>query len=135
MRVVLDSNVLVAAVAVHGACAELFERVLTAHEYGIDENLVEEVLRVLGHKFRLPGDRVSDVRSLLTTTGVSVVAPRLEAPVCRDPDDDRVLALARAFRAEVLVTGDADLLILHPWSGIPILRPRDFWPMDRAARR
>jgi predicted nucleic acid-binding protein len=50
----------------------------------------------------------------------------MDEPACPDPDDDRVIALALAFMAEVLVTGDEDLLVLHPWKGIPIVRPRDF---------
>ncbi len=131
MRVVLDSNVIVAAVATRGACAELFARVLAAHEYAVDDNLITEVGRVLRDKFRLPEDRVSDVRLLLTMTAAAVESAPLKAPVCRDPDDDRILALALAFQAEVLITGDEDLLVLHPWAGIPILRPRDFWPLDR----
>jgi putative PIN family toxin of toxin-antitoxin system len=132
--VVLDSNVIVAAVATRGACAELFARVLAAHEYAVDDNLVGEVARVLRDKIRLPEDRVAEVRRMLAMTGRVVQPPPLEAPVARDPDDDRILALALAFRAEVLVTGDADLLVLHPWSGIQIVRPREFWPLDRAHR-
>ncbi len=49
----------------------------------------------------------------------------------RDPDDDRILALARSFEADLLVTGDDDLLVLHPWEGIAIVRPREFWLRER----
>ena len=42
-------------------------------------------------------------------------------------------AVDDAFRADVLVTGDEDLLVVHPWKGVPILRPREFWLMDRTA--
>ena len=133
MRVVLDTNVIVAALATRGACAELFTRVLAAHEYGVDANLHAEVERVLRVKFRLPEERIRAARDLLASTGIAVESVPLPEPVCRDPDDDRILALALAFEAEVLVTGDDDLLVLHPWSGISILRPRDFGPMDRAA--
>lgn len=123
MRVVLDTNVIVAAFGTRGSCAELFARVLAAHEYGVDMNLIGE----------LPEVRVAMARDLLTGTGVLVEPGPLGVRACRDPDDDRILALARAFAADVLVTGDDDLLVLHPWSGIAIVRPRDFWPMDRAA--
>ena len=133
MRVVLDTNVIVAALAARGACAELYSRVLAVHEYGVDANLHAEVERVLRLKFKLPEDRIRAARDLLVSTGIAVASVPLREPVCRDPDDDRILALARSFAADVVVTGDEDLLVLNPWFGIPIVRPRDFWPMDRAA--
>ena len=133
MKVVLDANVLVAALATRGACAELFARVLAVHECALDDNLEGEVVRVLRDKFKVPPDRLADVIALFGGTAVRVVAMPLDEPACRDPDDDRVLALALALPADVLVSGDEDLLVLHPWRGIPIVRPRDFWPMDRIA--
>ncbi len=45
---------------------------------------------------------------------------------CRDPRDDYVLELAVSGRATCVVTGDADLLVLHPFRGIPILTPESF---------
>jgi len=49
--------------------------------------------------------------------------PLLAEPICRDPDDDHVLALAIAAHADVIVTGDQDLLVLKTFQGIPILTP------------
>ena len=45
---------------------------------------------------------------------------------CRDPKDHKFLALALAAEADVLVSSDRDLLILHPWRGIPIMIPAEF---------
>ena len=45
---------------------------------------------------------------------------------CRDGTDDFILALALAAQAEVIVTSDNDLLVLHPWRGIAILTPAEF---------
>jgi uncharacterized protein len=47
--------------------------------------------------------------------------PPLSSPVCRDPDDDAVLALAVAARADLIVSGDADLLSLGSYAQIPII--------------
>ena len=52
-------------------------------------------------------------------------AERLQ-PSCRDPEDDKFLALAAVCQADVVVASDADLLVLNPWHGIPIVRPADF---------
>jgi putative PIN family toxin of toxin-antitoxin system len=55
------------------------------------------------------------------------VAPNEAVRECRDPEDDKYLALAFAGRADVLVSSDVrDLLSMHPWRGIQILPPADF---------
>lgn len=58
----------------------------------------------------------------------AVPAAQLAAvqPRCRDPKDDQFLALAHAAEAEVIVSSDEDLLVLHPWREISILTPAEF---------
>lgn len=48
---------------------------------------------------------------------------------CRDPKDNQFLALALVAEADLLVSSDEDLLVLHPWRGIPILTPTEFLAM------
>ncbi|MCG7354939.1 putative toxin-antitoxin system toxin component, PIN family [Roseomonas mucosa] len=45
---------------------------------------------------------------------------------CRDAKDNKYLELALAAGAEIIVSGDADLLVLHPWRGVRILRPAEY---------
>ena len=45
---------------------------------------------------------------------------------CRDPDDNMYLELALVAQASMIVSGDQDLLVLHPWRGIPIVRPAGY---------
>ena len=54
--------------------------------------------------------------------GVSAVQVELSGAVtvCRDPDDNKLLEIAVAGRADCLVTGDQDLLVLDPFRGIPV---------------
>ncbi|MCC9004437.1 MAG: putative toxin-antitoxin system toxin component, PIN family [Candidatus Competibacter sp.] len=52
-------------------------------------------------------------------------ARKFTKQICRDADDDAVLACALAAKADVIVTGDKDLIVLHPWNGIQILSPAD----------
>ena len=54
------------------------------------------------------------------------VEPRIELKACRDPKDDKFLDVAVEGRADALVSGDQDLLILHPFQGIPIIEPAEF---------
>jgi predicted nucleic acid-binding protein len=71
---------------------------------------------------------------LLTDSLVPIIVQRgLTVKSCtglvRDPKDDKFLQVAVAGKADVIVSGDEDLLVLHPFSGIPILRPAAFLRM------
>ena len=60
-----------------------------------------------------------------------MVAPdALEPAVCRDRDDDVVLATALAGECAAIVTGDQDLLVLDPFHGIRVLAPTAFWKWE-----
>jgi putative PIN family toxin of toxin-antitoxin system len=63
------------------------------------------------------------VRVFAVQMPVSVADEANAVPACRDPKDNPFLALVLACSADVLVSSDADLLVLHPWRGIPILTP------------
>jgi putative PIN family toxin of toxin-antitoxin system len=52
--------------------------------------------------------------------------PAVRVADCRDPKDDKYLELALAAGAETLVSGDDDLLVLHPWRDVRILRPAEY---------
>jgi putative PIN family toxin of toxin-antitoxin system len=52
--------------------------------------------------------------------------PAVRVTDCRDPKDDKYLELALAAGAEIIVSSDDDLLVLHPWRGVRILRPADY---------
>lgn len=54
-----------------------------------------------------------------------IAPPPLPQPVCRDPDDDEVLALAMAAKVELIVSGDTDLLSLGRFEGMPIVMPAE----------
>jgi putative PIN family toxin of toxin-antitoxin system len=49
---------------------------------------------------------------------------------CRDPKDNKYLELALAAGAEIIVSSDSDLLALHPWQSVHILRPADYLAFD-----
>jgi putative PIN family toxin of toxin-antitoxin system len=59
-------------------------------------------------------------------SSVAIVPTASEVRDCRDPKDDKFLDLALSGHADVIVTGDEDLLCLHPWRGIAILSPTDY---------
>ena len=126
MRVVLDTNVLVAAFIARGVCSEVFERVIGDNELILSAHILNEFEGVMVGKLGFDKTRVDRAVALLRRIGQIVNPDPLPKPVCRDHEDDAVLALARSSGAACLVTGDDDLLVLEALEGIPIITPRAF---------
>ncbi len=126
MRVVLDTNVLVAAFVARGVCTDIFERMIADHELVLSPYILDEFERVMSAKLGFDQNRVKRALALFRRVGQIVTPEPLAEPVCRDKDDDAVLALARSSNAVCLVTGDEDLLILRRFQRIPIVSPRAF---------
>lgn len=125
MTVVLDTNVLVAALVARGLCHEVVQRCIRAHAVVSSPPLLEELERTLRERFSLTPEARVFLRELRCYVQ-QVEAGVLPVPVCRDPDDDLVLATALAAGADIIVTGDEDLLVLREHQDVVILSPRQF---------
>lgn len=135
MRVFLDSNVLVSAFGTRGLCTDVLRLVMAEHELVTGEVVLEEVSRVLSTKFKLPADVVDEVIRTLRDYPVEPKPTEVSPVHVRDPDDAWVLASALCAGAEILVTGDPDLLeIASEVTELRIVKPRDFWELHRSAR-
>ena len=132
MRLLLDTNVLVAALVARGTCSDVLEHCVREHVVISSQPLLDELRDVLERKFR---QRAVDVRSalqLFAGTFTLVSPSALDPPTCRDRDDDVVLATALAGPCDAIVTGDQDLLVLDPFHAIRILAPSGFWKWESA---
>ena len=67
---------------------------------------------------------------MLGETFTLVTPDALESPVCRDRDDDVVLATAVPGGCDAIVSGDRDLVVLDPFHGIRVLAPSAFWKWE-----
>jgi putative PIN family toxin of toxin-antitoxin system len=129
VRVLLDTNVLVAALVARGVCTDLVEHCVRQHLVVSSQSLLDELRDVLTRKLR---QRAVDVRAALRLfeETFTLVIPATIEPICRDRDDDVVLATALAGECVAVVTGDEDLLILDPFRGIRVLAPAAFWKWE-----
>lgn len=131
MRVFVDTNVLVSAYTARGLCADLVRYILAEHELVTGEVNLDELRRVLVERFRATTTQAARIEAELRD---EVIIPRPAAPSAlpiRDPDDGWVLASAVAGGADMLVTGDQDLLAVAPQSPLPIVTPRGCWDQLR----
>jgi len=159
MRAVVDTNILVRALIMpqgtvgpvllrlrrtcaHSTCPVQMGQALRG-EYTLlyAQPLLEELIDVLNparggmchrprirHKYSLTEDDIQTVVSLILLRG-EAVAPEKRITACRDPRDDKFLEVAVTGKADVIVSGDQDLLVLNPFARISILPPAGFLQM------
>lgn len=127
MRILFDTNVLIAGFIHSGRC---YEFVLTArenhHEMYYTSFIMEELKDVLSKKFHLSEQAINAVLKLIRgyfKKGIS--AKEILDPVCRDRKDNQILADALINKIDLIITGDKDLLTLHPYREIKILSPQE----------
>lgn len=129
MRVVVDTNVFVAALLSDATPRRVYEAFLsgTITLLFSRQTLFELVMVLQRPSIRLITSRPEADRLLADVQRDGRLVETTERVfACRDPKDNRFLECALAGHADYLVTGDLDLLVLHPFRGIPILRPAEF---------
>jgi putative PIN family toxin of toxin-antitoxin system len=128
MKAVFDTNVLIAAFLTEGICAKLLIR---ARRRDFDmilcDGILQEFKSVLKKKFAASPHEMSEAVIILSAAAQDILRQTdAIAPICRDSDDDLILACARDAVADYIVTGDEDLLVLKNYEGISIINPRKF---------
>ena len=128
MKAVFDTNVLIAAFLTEGICAKLIVR---AHRRDFDlilcDGILQEFKRVLKKKFVTTPLETSEALTILSGATQEILGQtHLVTPICRDSDDDLILACAKEAAADYIVTGDEDLLVLKNYGWIRIVTPREF---------
>ena len=126
MKVFLDTNVLASAFATRGLCADVLQTAIAEHELMVAEVVLVELKQALREKFKVPADVVKEAEAFLRQFSV---VPKPAKHLClgiRDHDDEWVVASAAACGADIVVTGDKDLLACEKCP-VEVLTPREFW--------
>ncbi len=132
MRGVVDTGVLVSAlIRPRGTIGDVLRALRDGRFVPIYSTpMVVEIVDVLSRpkfqvKYHVQPDDMTALVNLLRLRG-ELVIPEREITACRDPKDNKFLEAALVGEADVIVTGDDDLLVLHPFEGVDILRPAEF---------
>jgi putative PIN family toxin of toxin-antitoxin system len=132
MRIFLDTNVIVSAVATRGLCADVFRETLVHHNLVISEVLLSEIAGVLQGKIGVPLEIVSDVLTILRESSVlSKPSRAVDLPI-HDAKDKALVSAALCGGADLFVTGDRELLDLSGSGTMEIVSPRMFWERAKA---
>jgi uncharacterized protein len=127
MRVFLDTNVLVSAVATRGLCADVLREIFVSHQLVVSSPLLEELQNVLHTKIGIPTEILSDFLEVLTQDSIFSENTALRNIDIKDKDDILILSTALNGNVELFVTGDKELLELGKIQAMRIVSPRKFW--------
>ena len=127
MRVFLDTNVLVSAVATRGLCADVLREILVSHQLVVSNPLISELKNVLHTKVGIPQEIISDFVEVLSQDSILSENTNLKNIDIKDKDDILILSTALNGNAELFVTGDKELLDLEKIHSMRIVSPRKFW--------
>lgn len=127
MRVFLDTNVLVSAVATRGLCADVLREILVSHQLVISTLLIAELKNILHTKIGISQEIISEFLDLLIQDSISVENIELTNIDIEDKDDIVILSTALNGNSELFVTGDKELLELGKIQTMRIVSPRKFW--------
>ena len=130
MRIVLDTNVLIAAFISHGTCNEVFKQVIRHHQLVISEFILQEFQNKLVGKFNYAKKEVEEALHLLLSRSEVITPTPLTTQISRDPDDDNILAVALSGNCDCIVSGDKDILDLTDVKNLRLISPSDFWKYE-----
>lgn len=136
-RFVFDTNVVISALLLKQSVArQAFDKAIQVGKFLISRATVEELNDVLQRKgferYVTEEERIEFLSAFVRDGVLVEIVERVK--VCRDPKDDKFLELAVNGEATCIVSGDEDLLVLHPFRGIAIMTPRQFleYPIESA---
>lgn len=126
MRVVLDTNVLIAAVLKDGLARDIIELTATTYvlQLVVSEEILIELHRKLLSKFSRPQTDINDFLDRLRNISEVVEIVETVDIVKRDPEDNKILECALSGNADLIVTSDQDLIKIKKFRGIAIVHPK-----------
>jgi putative PIN family toxin of toxin-antitoxin system len=128
VKAVFDTNVLIAAFLTEGICSGLLIRARKqAFNLVLCDDIIREFEGILIKKFKLTSTDISEISAIVSEAASEILHNLDPIPnICRDPNDDMIIACAIDAAAYYIVTGDEDLLILKRYKDIVIINPRNF---------
>lgn len=126
MTVVLDSGIWISAFQFGGTPQTVLDFVFSEHTVAICDQIVAEVRVTLVRKFSWKDEDVRVILAEYTNDGIHVEVTGAVQGACRDPKDDMVFECAVQSNAQIIVSGDNDLLSVKTYRGIHVLTARQF---------
>jgi uncharacterized protein len=126
MKIIFDTNVIISAFITHGLSSRVLDICIDNHQLFISQWIIDEVIEKLKNKIKVPDTEIRRINFFLSSN-FQIIKTNGDIPdICRDNDDNNVLLLIQNIPAEMLITGDKDLLVLKNYLSARIISPREF---------
>jgi putative PIN family toxin of toxin-antitoxin system len=132
MRILLDSNVIISALAARGLCSAVFELCIENYELIISKDMIDEIAEVLKSKFAASESLIKELKGYISEFFI-IIEDKNDIDICRDKGDNKILSAAVHNDVKYIITGDNDLLVLEEIEKIKIVTPRGFWEISKKA--
>lgn len=130
MRILLDTNVLIASIISHGVCFELFEHCIRNHNVISSKYIINEFVEKLNHRFKYTKSEVNAAKNIIFER-IEIVQPEnIKIKDLKDKDDFPIIGTAIAGKCDCIITGDKHLQQLNKIKDIDIIRPSEFWQYE-----
>jgi len=129
VKLLIDTNVIISGITARGYSFDVIKDAIDKHAVYYTGYLLEEIQRILSTKFSLSKDVIHFSIFIIKRDLIKGKTASKVENVCRDPDDNQILADALANEIEVIITGDGDLLDLKSYKGVKIISPREYWKL------
>lgn len=129
MKILFDTNVLISGFISRGYSFDVIKDAIFRHEVYYTKYLLTEVQRILSTKFPLSDETVDFIIYTIKRHFTKGRSADTVEKICRDPDDNQVLADIIKNDIDIIVTGDKDILELKAYQGIKIISPKEYWKL------
>jgi len=129
--ITFDTGIYVSAMQFGGTPKEAIVLAVLMDTIVFCDQLVDEVVRVMQDKFERSSEETESRLASYLSEAICINVTGKVSGICRDPKDDFILECAQTGNADLIVTGDKDLLSLKLFNGIQIVTPRQYLNFPR----
>ncbi|MEW5692892.1 MAG: putative toxin-antitoxin system toxin component, PIN family [Candidatus Hydrogenedentota bacterium] len=131
MKIVLDTNVLIASLITHGTCFEVIEHCIRNHRIVTSNYIIKELEEKLIEKFYYTAKETKEIISVVLEkiTNIGEIKDIIVNGI-KDKDDYKIIGTAIAGNCDCIITGDQELISLKKYKNIDIILPKEFWAYE-----
>lgn len=132
MKILFDTNVLISVFLAFkrgNVCYDIIDHAVEEHELYYTSFIITEFKRVFKKDFHYPESIINKFTTFITKFFSKGKASQVLEDVCRDSNDNQILADALVNEIEIIITGDKDLLEIKNYKDIKIISPKEYWKL------